>query len=56
MARAWLQALVASGDWAKIKFLRKSKSISKSRLLNLTGEVVASNMKVEILAEYFEKV
>ena len=54
--RAWLDNLVASQDWAKLKLLKQGKTTTKGRLRNREGQVVPSDMKAQTLAEYFEEV
>ena len=53
---AWLDTLAASGSWQDLRKLRGGRSVTKGRLRNQEGEVVASDAKAETLASYFSKV
>jgi len=54
--RRWLDELVESGEWSKVRQLRKGFKPQPSKLKNSTGEVVDSIDRAETLADYYEKV
>ena len=53
---AWLDTLTATGDWNEIRKLRKGFVPKQGRLKNSVGDLVASDMRAETLAEHLEKV
>ncbi len=52
----WLKSAIATGDFKKIRELRKPQVPQQGRLCDLSGNLVFSDARVEILAEYLEKI
>ena len=52
----YLKNLVSSGDWAKLRELRKSKNLAQGRLRNLNNDLVSSEERAETIADYLERV
>ena len=52
----WLRKLAASGDPKELRRLRKRSSPSQGKLKNLDGEVVDSDVRDQMMAEYFSQV
>ena len=54
--RNWLDALVESGEWSRVRQLRKGFAPKPSKLKNAAGTPVDSTQRAETLAEYYESV
>ena len=52
----WLTDLAGSGDWSKLKQLRKGQQKCQGRLRDVSGTVVSSEERAEEFAEYLETV
>ena len=52
----WLDSLVASGEWGKIRQLRKGFAPKQGRLKDTSGNLVDSDCRADTLAEHLEKV
>jgi len=54
--RQWLDHLVESGEWNRVRALRKGFAPKPSKLKDLDGHVVDNTQRAETMAEYYEKV
>ena len=52
----WLNDLVASGDWASIRKLKKGPSPAQGRLKNAEGVTVDSDLRADTLADHLQNV
>ncbi len=50
----WLHTLVGRGRWKGVQHLRKGSKRSPARLLNVAGEVVASDARADTSATHLE--
>lgn len=53
---AWMDSLLADGDWAQMRKLKKGFSPSQGRMRNADGELVESDRRAETLAHHLEAV
>ena len=52
----WLENLVASQGWNAVKYLKKGPRKQEGHLKNYRGELVDSDLRAEIFAEYLENI
>ena len=52
----WLELVLADGDWAQIRKLKKGFTSNQGRLQNASGELVDSDCRAETLAEHLQNV
>ena len=52
----YLKSLAASGDWHKLRQLRKPKKPSQGRLMDMKGQLVSSEHRAQTMAEYLAEV
>ena len=51
---AFLDRLLASGDWSAVRALRKKRKSNAIVLRDLNGDIFSSNANAETLAQYLE--
>ena len=52
----WLKDLAGSGDWGKLKLLRKGAGRKQGRLNDKTGMPISSEQRAQTFAEYLEEI
>ena len=53
---AWLDDLLATGNWDEVRKLKKGLKQQQGRLKNVEGKLVSSEERAETLAQHLEKV
>ena len=51
----WLEELAGRGDWESLRKLRSKNTASQTRLKDIHGEIVSSELRAETLADHLEQ-
>ena len=52
--RIWLESTLVGGSWKAVRELKKTPAKTPVTIKNADGEVVESNQRANVLADYFE--